>query len=250
VSNEEYRLLDKAALILGLRLQLTPVLAGILFQVGSTAIFAILGTDFILRVLLDKPYPAWWKNMFVNKRHTWVRRWLDRRWAVEGNGNGGNGGNGDDDSAANLNAPRESGDTSSPRSSNGGSTVSSRTSSSTPREKPPRESKYHNHNHVQARPPAYARASPSSSTRTRLRNTEFLLAGVALATILILLRGIYRAVELAGGWTGYVMRTERFFWWLDAFPMLLLMTALAAGHPGFWMPRRRWRGCVWGTGAV
>lgn len=43
----------------------------------------------------------------------------------------------------------------------------------------------------------------------------------------------YRTVELAEGWTGYLIQHEPFFIGLDAIMSTLAMVSLAVGHPGF-----------------
>lgn len=42
-----------------------------------------------------------------------------------------------------------------------------------------------------------------------------------LATMLIFIRNIFRAIELLGGWNGHLMKTEKYLIALDAAPMLL-----------------------------
>ncbi|ORY26063.1 RTA1 like protein-domain-containing protein [Naematelia encephala] len=65
---------------------------------------------------------------------------------------------------------------------------------------------------------------------------QYLLAGVAFASLMIFVRGIYRSVELAQGWSGYVISHEPFFIWLDGFPMVLCLAGLAVAHPGWLLP--------------
>lgn len=74
-----------------------------------------------------------------------------------------------------------------------------------------------------------------------LRRNQLLLIGVACATLMIFIRGIYRSIELAQGWDGVIITTEKYFIWLDGFPMVLCMAILAVAHPGFLLPPRRWR---------
>lgn len=69
-----------------------------------------------------------------------------------------------------------------------------------------------------------------------VRKAQLLLAGVAWATVMIYIRGIYRSVELAQGWSGYVITHEPYFIWLDGFIMVLCMAGLAVAHPGFLLP--------------
>ncbi|GFZ42983.1 hypothetical protein JCM24511_00701 [Saitozyma sp. JCM 24511] len=81
--------------------------------------------------------------------------------------------------------------------------------------------------------------SGSESDPAALRRAEWLLAGVAFASLMIYVRGIYRAIELAQGWSGYLITHEPYFIYLDGLPMVLCYYAFAALHPGFLLPRRQ-----------
>lgn len=72
-----------------------------------------------------------------------------------------------------------------------------------------------------------------------LRKAEIFLAGIAFASAMIYVRGAYRSIELAQGWSGVLMTTEVYFTWLDGFPMVLADTAFAAIHPGWLIERRK-----------
>ncbi|KAI5231675.1 hypothetical protein AUEXF2481DRAFT_40780 [Aureobasidium subglaciale EXF-2481] len=61
---------------------------------------------------------------------------------------------------------------------------------------------------------------------------KLLVAVTSLAILLIVMRSIYRTVELAGGWTGRVIETERYFVALDGAPMAALVIAYNILHPG------------------
>lgn len=74
-----------------------------------------------------------------------------------------------------------------------------------------------------------------------IRRSQYLLLGVAWASVMIYIRGIYRSVELAQGWTGHLMTHEVYFIWLDGFMMTLCMAGLALAHPGFLLPASGWR---------
>ncbi|GMK58382.1 hypothetical protein CspeluHIS016_0504140 [Cutaneotrichosporon spelunceum] len=73
-----------------------------------------------------------------------------------------------------------------------------------------------------------------------IRKSQYLLLGVAWASVMIYIRGIYRSIELAQGWTGHLMTHEVYFIWLDGFMMVLCMAGLAVAHPGFLLPRSGW----------
>ncbi len=79
-------------------------------------------------------------------------------------------------------------------------------------------------------------------TSRELRKAELLLLGVAFASIMIYVRGIYRSIELAQGWSGYLITHEPYFNFLDGLPMILCLLGLAIAHPGFLLPKRQgWR---------
>ncbi|ORX36216.1 RTA1 like protein-domain-containing protein [Kockovaella imperatae] len=87
-----------------------------------------------------------------------------------------------------------------------------------------------------------SREKSTSSSRKDLQRVKVLLGGVAFASLMIYIRGVYRSIELAQGWTGYVITHEAFFTWLDGFPMVLCYAAFAIAHPGWLLPRRSgWR---------
>lgn len=59
-----------------------------------------------------------------------------------------------------------------------------------------------------------------------------LVSTTTLAILLIVMRSIYRTVELAGGWAGYVIQTERYFIALDGALMAALVIMFNVFHPG------------------
>ncbi|WWC69049.1 uncharacterized protein I206_102985 [Kwoniella pini CBS 10737] len=74
---------------------------------------------------------------------------------------------------------------------------------------------------------------------SEIKNGEKLLAGVAFASAMIFVRGIYRSIELAQGWSGYLITHEVYFIYLDGLPMVLCLAAFAVAHPGWLLPRRK-----------
>lgn len=61
----------------------------------------------------------------------------------------------------------------------------------------------------------------------------YIFSAIFVATALIYVRCIYRLVELAEGWTGYVIRHEAFLFTLDALMVFLTCTVFVPFHPGF-----------------
>jgi hypothetical protein len=49
---------------------------------------------------------------------------------------------------------------------------------------------------------------------------------------MIILRAVYRVIELAQGWRGYLITHEVYFYCLDTAPMIICMAVWVLGHPG------------------
>jgi hypothetical protein len=64
------------------------------------------------------------------------------------------------------------------------------------------------------------------------KNMKLLVLVTSFSILLIIMRSIYRTIELAGGWTGHVIETERYFIALDGAPMAALVIAFNILHPG------------------
>ncbi|KIJ44743.1 hypothetical protein M422DRAFT_251726 [Sphaerobolus stellatus SS14] len=62
-------------------------------------------------------------------------------------------------------------------------------------------------------------------------NVSMLVTGMSFATLFVLIRTIYRTVELIDGWTGRIITTQRFFNILDAAPITLALFILNVVHP-------------------
>ncbi|PWN93495.1 RTA1-domain-containing protein [Acaromyces ingoldii] len=56
---------------------------------------------------------------------------------------------------------------------------------------------------------------------TLTRTTRFFLLAIYLASIGVIVRSVYRIVEMAGGYTGHIYRTELFLLFLDSLPLAL-----------------------------
>jgi hypothetical protein len=65
------------------------------------------------------------------------------------------------------------------------------------------------------------------------RGLRCCIGGVVVASVMVIIRGIYRTAELAQGWNGYLITHEAYFLGLDAVPMVVCLAALAAAHPMF-----------------
>ncbi|CAE6417394.1 unnamed protein product [Rhizoctonia solani] len=59
-----------------------------------------------------------------------------------------------------------------------------------------------------------------------------MLTGLAIATVFIIIRSIYRTIELTDGWNGTIISTESYFNWFDGAPIFVAMFTFNVFHPG------------------
>lgn len=67
------------------------------------------------------------------------------------------------------------------------------------------------------------------------KNLRILIYAMSFCTLCIFIRSVYRTVELAGGWFGPVITTQRYFDWLDGGMVTLAIYTLNFFHPGIWL---------------
>ncbi|XAO26267.1 hypothetical protein I312_105103 [Cryptococcus bacillisporus CA1280] len=71
---------------------------------------------------------------------------------------------------------------------------------------------------------------------------RWVMVGTGICSIMIIVRGIYRSVELTQGWDGYLVTHEVYQDTLDGIPMIMALLATAVLHPGFFLaPRVGWK---------
>ena len=79
------------------------------------------------------------------------------------------------------------------------------------------------------------------------KGVSFLFAAMVISVVCIIIRSIYRLVELSQGWTGYLITHEKYFIILDAVMMVIAVGILGIFHPSLVIPtvdsrvRRRYR---------
>lgn len=61
---------------------------------------------------------------------------------------------------------------------------------------------------------------------------NFWLPCICISLLFLFIRSVYRIVELSEGWTGHLMRTERYFLVLDGLMIIIGMVPLTVFHPG------------------
>ncbi|CAE6427639.1 unnamed protein product [Rhizoctonia solani] len=65
------------------------------------------------------------------------------------------------------------------------------------------------------------------------RGIVLMLVGLGIATVFIIIRSIYRTIELTDGWNGTIISTEKWFNWFDGAPIVVAMFTFNVFHPGY-----------------
>jgi hypothetical protein len=71
----------------------------------------------------------------------------------------------------------------------------------------------------------------------RQKKTQYIIAATVFAVIVIVIRSIYRTIELLQGWTGYLITTERYFIVLDGAMMVLCVGVFNIIQPRWASPQ-------------
>jgi RTA1 like protein len=62
---------------------------------------------------------------------------------------------------------------------------------------------------------------------------KLFVAAIIISDAAIIMRAVYRVIELAQGWRGHLITTQYYFYILDTAPMIVCMLIWVIGHPGF-----------------
>ncbi|CAE6479844.1 unnamed protein product [Rhizoctonia solani] len=65
------------------------------------------------------------------------------------------------------------------------------------------------------------------------KRVVLMLVGLGIASVFILIRSIYRTIELTDGWNGRIISTEKWFNWFDGGAIVMAMVTFNVFHPGF-----------------
>ncbi|WVQ78986.1 hypothetical protein IAT38_001078 [Cryptococcus sp. DSM 104549] len=76
-------------------------------------------------------------------------------------------------------------------------------------------------------------------SEAEVRGWWWVMMGTGICSLMIIIRGLYRSVELVQGWEGYLITHEVYQNVLDGIPMVLAMVAMNLFHPGFFLPKRQ-----------
>jgi hypothetical protein len=71
----------------------------------------------------------------------------------------------------------------------------------------------------------------------KTRKFKVFVGAIIISDISLIIRGIYRVVELAQGWNGYLIRNEPWFYGFDTALMIICMAVWIIGHPGITLGR-------------
>ncbi|KAI4244912.1 MAG: hypothetical protein L6R40_002818 [Gallowayella cf. fulva] len=84
--------------------------------------------------------------------------------------------------------------------------------------------------------------SQSDATKTRAATTtkrmRMLVAATTVSTLALIVRGIYRSIELLQGWRGYLITTESYFIGLDGALMVIAVIVFVVANPGWLLPHK------------
>ena len=69
-------------------------------------------------------------------------------------------------------------------------------------------------------------------TIRNLRSMQLCCGATAFAVMRMIIRGVYRSIELVQGWTGYLITTERYFVALDGCTAILSLVVYKIWNPG------------------
>ncbi|KAJ7064367.1 RTA1-like protein, partial [Mycena amicta] len=80
--------------------------------------------------------------------------------------------------------------------------------------------------------PAHPKTKESRPIARHGKNTMQVFFALGFSTVVLLVRSIYRTVQLAGGWKGRIMRTQVYFDVMDGAMVLLAIATFNFAHPG------------------
>ena len=78
----------------------------------------------------------------------------------------------------------------------------------------------------------------SVSPHLNMMRWYLFLAAAAVSSLMIILRGVYRSVELSQGWTGYLIERQIYQNLLDGIPMSIAVLVFNFVHPVWLLPKK------------
>ncbi|KAH7341477.1 RTA1-domain-containing protein [Rhizoctonia solani] len=80
--------------------------------------------------------------------------------------------------------------------------------------------------------PAYRTSMDREDKHTVPKRVALMLLGLGIASVFILIRSVYRTIELTDGWNGRIISTEKWFNWFDGGAIVAAMVTFNVFHPG------------------
>ncbi|CAE6423948.1 unnamed protein product [Rhizoctonia solani] len=80
--------------------------------------------------------------------------------------------------------------------------------------------------------PAYGASIDHEKKHAIPKRVALMLVGLGIASVFILIRSIYRTIELTDGWNGRIISTEKWFNWFDGGAIVMAMVTFNVFHPG------------------
>ncbi|CAE6473367.1 unnamed protein product [Rhizoctonia solani] len=81
--------------------------------------------------------------------------------------------------------------------------------------------------------PAYETCIDREKRQKVPKRVALMLVGLGVASVFILIRSIYRTIELTDGWNGRIISTEKWFNWFDGGAIVMAMVTFNVFHPGW-----------------
>ncbi|CUA68546.1 putative protein C17G6,02c [Schizosaccharomyces pombe 972h-] [Rhizoctonia solani] len=81
--------------------------------------------------------------------------------------------------------------------------------------------------------PAYETCIDREKRQKIPKRVALMLVGLGVASVFILIRSIYRTIELTDGWNGRIISTEKWFNWFDGGAIVMAMVTFNVFHPGW-----------------
>lgn len=74
------------------------------------------------------------------------------------------------------------------------------------------------------------------------KKVRLIIFATCLSVTVLVIRAVYRTVELLEGWTGHLMVTQKYFWALDGAMMVICVVVFNFARPGWAEPWKERKG--------
>ena len=83
-----------------------------------------------------------------------------------------------------------------------------------------------------------SRAQGVPTPYPKTKKFQIFVAAIIISDLAIIFRAVYRVVELAQGWNGYLITTEPWFYGFDTALMMICLGVWVVGHPGITLGKK------------